>query len=72
MRNLVLAFAGGVIVGALTTWEAARRWERAAWAWSWTAGWLSEAAWLAREAAGWILGVALVLTLAGAAVWVAL
>ncbi|MFI1197677.1 hypothetical protein ACH4T9_31075 [Micromonospora sp. NPDC020750] len=72
MKVVVIAFAAGVFVGSLATWEAARRWERAAWAWSWTAGWLSEAAWLAREAAGWILGVVLVLALAGAAVWVAL
>lgn len=72
MRTLVIAYGAGIVTGVLATWEAARRWERAAWAWSWAAGWLSEAAWLARDAAGWILGVAVVLAVAGALVWVAL
>ncbi|WP_432050328.1 hypothetical protein [Verrucosispora sp. NA02020] len=71
MRHLVIAYGAGVITGVLTTWEAARRWERAAWAWSWASGWLSEAAWLAREAAGWIVGVVLVLAAAGVVVWLA-
>lgn len=72
MRGLVIAYGAGVITGVLVTWEAARRWERAAWAWSWAAGWLSEAVWLAREAAGWIVGVVLVLGAAGVLVWLAL
>lgn len=72
MKGLVIAFGAGVVVGALAAWEAARRWERAAWAWSWAAEWLSEAVWLARQAAGWIGGVVLVLAIAGAAVWAAL
>ncbi|MGC5033096.1 hypothetical protein [Micromonospora sp. DT229] len=72
MRSLVITYGAGVITGVLVTWEAARRWERAAWAWSWAAGWLSEAAWLARAAAGWILAVVVVLVAAGALVWLAL
>lgn len=71
MKAVAVAFGVGVIVGALTAWEAARRWERAAWAWSWTAGWIAEAVWLARQAAGWIVGVGLVLAAAGAVVWFA-
>ncbi|MEU7590665.1 hypothetical protein AB0A95_30785 [Micromonospora sp. NPDC049230] len=72
MRSLVIAFSAGVIVGALVTWEAARRWERAAWAWSWAAAWIAEAAWLAGQAAGWITMVVVTLAIAGAVVWLAL
>ncbi|TDB90434.1 hypothetical protein E1091_14210 [Micromonospora fluostatini] len=72
MRAMVIAYGAGIATGALVTWEAARRWERAAWAWSWAAGWLGEAMWLAREAAGWIVVVLVVLGGAGALVWLAL
>lgn len=72
MRSLVIAFGVGLSVGVLAAWEAGRRWERAALAWSWAAGWLSEAVWLAREAAGWVLAVVVVLVAAGAVVWLAL
>ena len=71
-RALLAAFGVGVIVGALAAWEAARRWERASWAWSWTSAWLSETVWLVREAAGWIMVVVLVLVGGGALVWLAL
>ncbi|MBM0274149.1 hypothetical protein [Micromonospora tarensis] len=72
MRGLLIAFSAGVLVGVLVTWEAARRWERAAWAWSWAWSWVVEAAWLAGQAAGWIAMVLLTLTVAGAVIWVAL
>jgi len=69
MRGLVAAWAVGIVTGVLVAWEAGRRWERAAWAWSWAVGWLSEAVWLAREAAGWIVGVVVVLGMAGVLAW---
>jgi hypothetical protein len=69
--KLALAFGLGVIVGALSAWEAARRWERASIAWSWAWAWLSDATYLAKQAAGWILGLAIVIAAAGALVWIA-
>jgi len=71
-RSHLVAFGAGMLVGALVTWEGARRWERASWAWSWAAAWLSEAVWLARQAAGWIVVVAVVVVGGGVLVWWAL
>lgn len=66
-----LIFAAGVIVGALAAWEAARRWERVAWSWSWTRMWLADTAYLLGRAAGWVVGLAVVLAAAVAIIWIA-
>lgn len=71
MRPLVIAYGAGLATGVLVAWEAGRRWERAAWALSWAASWLSEAVWLVRAAAGWILAVVVVLGVAVTLVWMA-
>lgn len=72
MKGLVIAYGAGIATGVLVAWEAARRWERTALSWSWTSAMLAETGWLLRQAAGWIVGVVLLLVAAGAVVWIAL
>lgn len=72
MKDLAIAFGGGVIVGALAAWEGARRWERTALSWSWTSAMLAETGWLLRQAAGWLIGLALLIGGVIAVVWIAL
>lgn len=71
-RSHLISFGGGLLVGVLVSWEAARRWERASWALSWAGAWLSEAAWLVRQAAGWIVVAVLVLVGGGLLIWYAI
>ncbi|GAB2951737.1 hypothetical protein GCM10027280_45160 [Micromonospora polyrhachis] len=69
--KLALAFAVGVIVGVLGAWEAGRRFERWAFAWSLAAERLRVARLYAGDAAGWVIGVGLVLLAGGALAWIA-
>ncbi|MFY1649891.1 hypothetical protein ACN27J_03220 [Solwaraspora sp. WMMB762] len=71
-RDHLLGFGVGILVGALAAWEAARRWERAAWALWWTSTWASEALRLTGRAAGWLLLTAAILTVGGVLIWWAL
>jgi hypothetical protein len=72
MRDRALWFAAGVVVGVLGAFEAGRRWERWAYAWSYALDWLQAAGYYAGQAAGWIIGVTLLVAAAGAVIWVAL